>query len=382
MSIIQDEDKVLLIGSQHVYRVDLLDKSVKCIYDGPSVDAGVKVDDSGSESASEEEQRTKKKKKSTRQSVLGWTGIGAVSGEHLILCDSLKGLYLMSIKGGEHLELLSKTRLEKAATVVAIHTLRREECVKEVEAEKDSAAVYIADKFGEVWTCPLKGLLSKKTDALSVIAGHISLLTDMIVNDGFILTCDRDEKIRITLRDRPWIIDQFLLEHKEYVSRMAILSTEYLVTGGGDRELMLWHWKPGKFTGLREGDAGYEGEEAASRATLVEQVALCSGEEDQVDVIGMAVDGDVVSVVLENRPTILHFQLIDGHLRRMGDTKLECLPTYIAYARDGLLVCLENGALISYQKGSATPYELFRIPDPFARKCSHLRKTVHRLTDD
>ena len=87
-----------------------------------------------------------------------------------------------------------------------------------------------------------------------MIAGHISLLTDMIVNDDFILTCDRDEKIRITLRDRPWIIDQFLLEHREYVSRMVILGTEHLISGGGDKELMLWHWKPGKFTGLKESD--------------------------------------------------------------------------------------------------------------------------------
>ena len=101
MNIIQDEDKILLIGSQHVYRVGLLNKSVKCIYDGPSSDTGVEADDSGSGSASEEEQQAKKKKKKpTRQLVLAWTGIGAVSGEHLVLCDSLKGFYLMNIKGG------------------------------------------------------------------------------------------------------------------------------------------------------------------------------------------------------------------------------------------------------------------------------------------
>ena len=36
MVIIQEDDKVLLIGSQHVYRVDVLNKTVKCIYDGPA----------------------------------------------------------------------------------------------------------------------------------------------------------------------------------------------------------------------------------------------------------------------------------------------------------------------------------------------------------
>ena len=139
--------------------------------------------------------------------------------------------------------------------MVAIHNLKKGKGIKGSETQENSAAIYVADKFGEVWTCPLNDLLNKKKDALNVIAGHISLLTDMIVNDDFILTCDRDEKIRITLKDRPWIIDQFLLEHKEYVSRMAILGTEYLVSGGGDKELMLWHWRPGKFVGLKESDA-------------------------------------------------------------------------------------------------------------------------------
>ena len=113
--------------------------------------------------------------------------------------------------------------------------------------------VYVADKFGEVWRVSLSDLLDKGKNALHVIAGHISLLTDMIVTEHFILTCDRDEKIRITLRDRPWIIDQFLLEHTEYVSRMILLGAEHVVSGGGDKELMLWHWRPGRFAGLKEG---------------------------------------------------------------------------------------------------------------------------------
>ena len=126
----------------------------------------------------------------------------------------------------------------------------------------------------------------------------------------------------------------------------------------------------------------YKRQEAASRATLVEKIALSSGEEDGVDVIGIAVREDIVSVILENNPTILHFQLIDGHLKRMEDTKLDCSPTCIAYTQDSLLVGLEDGKLIVYQKDSATPHELYAIPDPITKKCSHLRKTVHKLTDD
>ena len=124
-------------------------------------------------------------------------------------------------------------------------------------------------------------------------------------------------------------------------------------------------------------------QEACSRATLVEKIALGSKDkDDQVNVIGMAVWRDIVSIILEDDPNVLNFQFIDGHLKRLEDIKLDGPPACISYIQDGLLIGLENGKLLLYQNDRITHHELYTIPDPILRKCSHLRKTVHRLSDE
>jgi tRNA (guanine-N(7)-)-methyltransferase subunit TRM82 len=87
----------------------------------------------------------------------------------------------------------------------------------------------------------------------SLLLGHISMLTDMQATDVFvdgkkrsyIITADRDEHIRIS-RGMPQahIIEGFCFGHTQFVSKICLVDQfpHLLVSGGGDRELLLWDW--------------------------------------------------------------------------------------------------------------------------------------------
>jgi len=64
---------------------------------------------------------------------------------------------------------------------------------------------------------------------------------------NYILTADRDEHIRVS-RGIPqtYIIEGFCLGHKSFVSKICILSSDLLVSGGGDDELYVWDWQYGR----------------------------------------------------------------------------------------------------------------------------------------
>ena len=91
-----------------------------------------------------------------------------------------------------------------------------------------------------------------------LILGHVSLLTDLtcvsIISDNgvprdYVLTCDRDEHIRIS-RGHPQahIIENYCLGHTSFVSQLCVSQSdpEMLVSGGGDDEILLWHWSTGQ----------------------------------------------------------------------------------------------------------------------------------------
>jgi tRNA (guanine-N(7)-)-methyltransferase subunit TRM82 len=89
--------------------------------------------------------------------------------------------------------------------------------------------------------------------AHSFLLGHISMITDVVAagigdnksNPGssrtHILTSDRDEHIRIS-RGPPqsYVIARYCLGHKEFISKMCIIDSTTMVSGGGDDDLYVW----------------------------------------------------------------------------------------------------------------------------------------------
>lgn len=87
---------------------------------------------------------------------------------------------------------------------------------------------------------------------LLLLLGHVSMLTSLCIGqvDGrkYILTCDRDEHIRVSrFTPQAHIIQSFCLGHKHFINDMTIpeLRPEILVSGGGDDDLFVWDWVNG-----------------------------------------------------------------------------------------------------------------------------------------
>ncbi|ORY82011.1 WD40-repeat-containing domain protein [Protomyces lactucae-debilis] len=80
------------------------------------------------------------------------------------------------------------------------------------------------------------------------ILGHVSILTDMLVSDGRIITADRDEHIRVSQYSKAYIVDNFLLAHEAFVTSLLLVG-DVLISGGGDDFLAVWDWRQGKLLG-------------------------------------------------------------------------------------------------------------------------------------
>ena len=92
------------------------------------------------------------------------------------------------------------------------------------------------------------------------LLGHVSMLTDIVVASikdpatfrakqrDYIITCDRDEHIRVS-RGMPqaYVIEGYCLGHEEFVSKLYIPDShpELLISGGGDGQLFVWGWQRG-----------------------------------------------------------------------------------------------------------------------------------------
>ncbi|KAI7747579.1 hypothetical protein M8C21_004149 [Ambrosia artemisiifolia] len=143
-------------------------------------------------------------------------------------------------------------------------------CLCSVATEKKVSAVAIsdngqfvcyADKFGTVWVVELdesvenQALVQKKGSPL--LSHYCSIITSLEFSpDGrFIITADRDFKIRVTVFPKKPLngaheIQSYCLGHTEFVSCLAFVYNQdcpqgYLVSGSGDATVRLWDFASG-----------------------------------------------------------------------------------------------------------------------------------------
>ncbi|KAI5165788.1 hypothetical protein NEIRO03_1571 [Nematocida sp. AWRm78] len=111
----------------------------------------------------------------------------------------------------------------------------------------DNGSMYIADKSGSVYRLEsLENLSKNPSECIPThLFGSISMITDIIVKDGLVITADKDNKIRITEGQYPHRIQKFIQVHSKPLISMAIAG-EYLVSGGYDWYVSLYNFKSKK----------------------------------------------------------------------------------------------------------------------------------------
>ena len=222
-----------------------------------------------------------------------WTSVAALSSDEKLLavCDCEKNLYLYEISSTDPTKLSLKSvpmRLAKTATSVKFTSYPSEWTVLVAdkfgdvlrfqieeefefdrwaqESQKDAKSLSIHSKSyhgkrtsseandegeaceGNVEAEESEGGVSLETSEAhnSTIIGHISMITDLqvlsIINSPeLIVTCDRDEKVRLTRADRPEIIHSFGLGHREFVGTLAVNdATGCIYSAGGDNFIAEW----------------------------------------------------------------------------------------------------------------------------------------------
>jgi len=107
----------------------------------------------------------------------------------------------------------------------------------------DSKHILVADKNGDVYKFETETPSEPK-----LLLGHLSMLLDikMPSNGKYVITADRDEKIRVSKFPNSYNINNYCLGHTEFVTSICFLGEDLLLSGSGDGSVRVWRYLDGK----------------------------------------------------------------------------------------------------------------------------------------
>ena len=155
-------------------------------------------------------------------------GAFSPGGSLLALCDDHKQ---MTVWRCSDRALLRQWNVQRRANSVAFH---------------GEDAILVADKTGDAH---LFSVEKEDGGGGRVILGHLSMLLDVAVSacGKFVITCDRDEKIRVSNFPDAHSIHSYCLGHTEFVSSVCAVpgSPDLLLSSSGDGTVKCWEFKSG-----------------------------------------------------------------------------------------------------------------------------------------
>ncbi|KAG2382921.1 hypothetical protein C9374_004888 [Naegleria lovaniensis] len=157
-------------------------------------------------------------------------------GKYFIVASSEDKSVLVFLLNDTNTQLkcVGKIELVKKPSCLAVHPVTKE--------------LWIGDKFGDVYAvnllsefdanCASPKLIKKPAPKM----GHLAMLTGLILNEKYIITSDRDEKIRITNYPEYFLVHNFCLGHTEMVSCISLADDDLLVSASTDSTLKVWKY--------------------------------------------------------------------------------------------------------------------------------------------
>lgn len=130
----------------------------------------------------------------------------------------------------EHARLLSARPLARAASALRFCS--------------DSSSILVTDKTGDCYQYDCVEVEAPPR----LLLGHLSVVYDILWSEDqqHIITCDRDDKIRVTNYPATFDIHSYCLGHREFVSGLALLTDRHIASSSGDKTLRIWNFIEGK----------------------------------------------------------------------------------------------------------------------------------------
>lgn len=163
--------------------------------------------------------------------------------------DQINGIIVSS--DGKHLAVTTNI-----AKQLLIYNLPSSQTCKVFELPRSSSKlrftstnshILLADKSGDVLSFDLNNEDQQKGQK---IFGHLSLILDILQssNGKYVISSDRDEKIKVTCYPNTYEIQTYCLGHKEYVNHIEELphNDKYLLSSSGDGFVKIWDFVEGK----------------------------------------------------------------------------------------------------------------------------------------
>ncbi|NWX00422.1 WDR4 methyltransferase, partial [Caloenas nicobarica] len=203
------------------------------------------------------------------------------SGDYFALTDDSKRLILF--------------RTTPSWECVSIRSVNRR-CTSLIITAADDK-ILVADKSGDLYSY---SITEPQADG-KLELGHLSLLLDVALSpdDRYILTADRDEKIRVSLAKAPYCIVSYCLGHKEFVSKILVIPNypDLLLSASGDSTLRLWEYKSG------------EEVHCCHLSSICGPETTNTDQKYPVSRITYCCQGGYVAVLCDSIPTVYIFQL-------------------------------------------------------------------------
>lgn len=224
--------------------------------------------------------------------------------------------------------------------------------------------IVVADKSGDAYLYKLNNDCNDKEELL---LGHLSMLLDVLVTscNKYIITCDRDEKIRVSCYPNAYNIVTFCLGHKEFVTNIE-LHGEVLISASGDGTIKLWDYLKGKLIDSIDTNQFID---VNLKDKFTEEM-----DKENVEITALPIKNMQVAL-LENRFIIVTSLLnYDGLLVfEVHNNKVKYIQTIlsdaciIAFSLDSLLILLANNKFSCYS---------FKNSKFVVEDCSSLNSTL------
>ncbi|KAM9709729.1 LOW QUALITY PROTEIN: tRNA (guanine-N(7)-)-methyltransferase non-catalytic subunit wdr4 [Menidia menidia] len=204
-----------------------------------------------------------------------------------------------------------------------------------------------ADKSGDVYSFSV--VEAQREGQLRM--GHLSMLLALALSpdDRYIITADRDEKIRVSRHRSPHCIQSFCLGHQQFVSALQIPPghPRWLLSGSGDGTVKLWEYESGRR--LQSLDLRQLEQSPRSQADQHKNPAICR--------VSCSPDGGHVAVHCERVSAVQLFTLAEaggGHVgASQQDPSAHC-PLDLTFDPDGRLWVLMDSFDVPLQIYSLT----------------------------